>query len=127
MKIKAPVNTVIVEPITGTERGGIVLPGVSEDHQRARVVAVGDRVTRDGELWNQLLMWASLKDEKVFSTLRKMRANGCTLETDAKTGYKIVHPDSYTSYDEDRKGLLACARELTHRLLTLRWSAAGEE
>ena len=31
MKIKAPVNTVVVEPITGTERGGIVLPGVSED------------------------------------------------------------------------------------------------
>ena len=83
--------------------------------------------TRDGELWNQLLMWASLKDEKLFSTLRKMRANGCTLETDDKTGYKIVHPDSYTSYDEDRKGLLACARELTHRLLTLRWSAAGAE
>lgn len=48
MKIKAPVNTVIVEPITATERGGIVLPGVSEDHQRARVVAVGDRVTRTG-------------------------------------------------------------------------------
>mgnify|MGYP000072623213 FL=1 len=48
MKIKAPVNTVIVEPITATERGGIALPGVSEDHQRARVVAVGDRVTRTG-------------------------------------------------------------------------------
>lgn len=48
MKIKAPVNTVIVEPIMKTERGGIVLPGVSEDHQRARVVAVGDRVTRTG-------------------------------------------------------------------------------
>lgn len=48
MKIKAPVNTVIVEPITVFERGGIVLPGVAEDHQRARVVAVGDRVTRTG-------------------------------------------------------------------------------
>ena len=72
-------------------------------------------------------MWACLKDEKVFSTLRKMRANGCTLATDPKTGYKIVHPDSYTDYDEDRKGLLACARELMHSLLTLRWSAAGED